>query len=142
MELDAVVARATTEACFRYLADPRNRPRWQSSLRAVELHDTEVAAGMRWHDVTVVGLRPALEITRFEPFRLWEERGTWRGVVAVLALHFTALPDGTRISPSLSLTGRGPARAAAAVARLLAPAAIGADLRRAVAIIEAAGPHR
>lgn len=142
MELDAVVVSASPEACFRFLVDPRNRPQWQSSLRAVEVHDTEVAVGMRWRDVTVIGLRPELEITRMEPFRLWEERGTWRGVEAVLALHFTGLPDGTRISPTLGLTGRGPARAAAAVARRLAPAAITADLRRAAAIITAYPPRR
>ena len=42
------------DVAFAYLADPRNRPEWQSSLRAVELLDEgEPRVGMRWRDLTV-----------------------------------------------------------------------------------------
>lgn len=102
----------------------------------MELVDTSVDVGTRWRDVTVVGIKPELEITRMEPFRLWEERGTWRGIEAWLALRFTAVPGGTRIETEVRITGRGLARLAAGGARRLAPAAIAADLRRAAVLIE------
>lgn len=102
----------------------------------MELFDTEVRIGSRWRDVTVVGIRPELEITRMEPYRLWQERGTWRGVEAWLTLRFTAVPGGTRIETQVQVTGRGLARVAAWVAGRLAPTAIDADLRRAATLIE------
>lgn len=134
--MTSVLVAADTESCFRYLADPRNRPQWQSSLRAVEVPAGEVRVGMRWRDVTVVGIKPVLEITRMEPFRLWEERGWWRGVEADLALRFVAVPGGTRVSAEVRVSGRGLGRVAASAARRLAPRAIEADLRTAARLIE------
>ena len=48
------------DVAYAYLADPRNRPEWQSSLSSVEMLDEgEPRVGMRWRDHTVVGPRPA-----------------------------------------------------------------------------------
>ena len=53
---------------FAYLADPRNRPEWQSSLRRVELLDEgEPRVGMRWRDHTAVRMAPEMVITELEP---------------------------------------------------------------------------
>src|SRR3712207_7914381 len=41
-----------------YLAAPRNRPRWQSSLRRVEDVVGDGGPGTTWTDVTAVGARP------------------------------------------------------------------------------------
>ena len=47
---------------FAYLADPRNRPEWQSSLRRVELLDEgEPRVGMRWRDHTAVRMVPEMD---------------------------------------------------------------------------------
>jgi len=44
---------------FRFLADPHNRSSWQSSLKTVvDVDDGEPRVGMRWRDVTKVGIRP------------------------------------------------------------------------------------
>ncbi len=91
---------------FRYLADPRNRPEWQSSLLSVTLLDRgEPRVGMSWRDNTMVGMRPTMEITELQPFRLWAEEGGWRGVRATLTLRFTAIAPGCRVDALGSLSG-------------------------------------
>lgn len=133
----SVIVHAPVERVFGYLADPRNRTQWQSSLKAIAPADPgEPRVGTRWIDVTRVGLRPLMEITRMEPFRVWEERGHWHGVEAVLTLRFTAVPTGTRVSAEATLDGKGLARVAALVATRLAPYAVAADLRHAAAVLE------
>jgi len=106
---------------FRYLADPRNRPEWQSSLLSVTLVDRgEPRVGMTWRDNTMVGLRPTLEITELVPFKLWAEVGRWRGIRASLTLHVTAISIGCRVDAVGSLSGDGawsvPVKAAGKVA--------------------------
>ena len=132
----SVLFSCSPEVAFRYLVEPRNRPQWQSSLRAVDLLDAgEPHVGMRWRDVTWPGLRPRMELTRMEPFRLWTERGTWGSVSAELTLHFVAAGGGTRVEAEMSLGGDGLGRLAAAVAGRMAPRAVEADLRRAARLL-------
>jgi uncharacterized protein YndB with AHSA1/START domain len=130
------------EEAFAYLADPRNRPQWQSSLRSVEMLDGgQPRVGMRWLDHTVVGLVPQMEITTLEPGELWVEKGRWRGVIeAVLTLGFEPTTTGCMVDVRFRVRGRS----------LLAPvgwAATGAgvlpvlgDVRRAARIL-AEGRH-
>jgi hypothetical protein len=106
---------------FRYLVDPRNRPEWQASLLSVKLHERgEPRVGTRWRDNTLAGVRPRMEITVLEPFRVFEEVGTWRGVRATLEMRFTAHGRGCRVEVNGEVHGSGiwrlPARAAARVA--------------------------
>jgi hypothetical protein len=127
-----VTFRQTPEVVFSFLADPRNRPQWQSSLRAVEMQDTgEPRVGMRWRDVTSVGLRPDLSITTLTPYRVWAETGTWRGIMAELTLRFTAVQGGTRVVAEVEVSGGGAWGMLSNVVRRLAPAALGRDLERA-----------
>ena len=128
----SVVIAASAEECFRYFADPRRRPEWQSSLRRVEAPDVEPHLGLRWRDVTVVGIKPELEITRMEPYRVWQEVGVWRSVSATLTLRFTAVSGGTRVSADVEVVGGRLGK----VAGLLAPMAIGSDLARAARALE------
>jgi len=96
------------EVAFDYLADPRNRPEWQPSLRAVELIDEAVGEGQRWVDVTVPGLRPVLQTVEFDRPRVWAERGTWRGVEAWVRLSFAPTATGCRVDLDAHVTGYGP----------------------------------
>ena len=128
------------EVAFDYLADPRHRPEWQSSLRRVELIDHDVAVGQRWVDVTMPGLRPRMETTALERPTSWSEAGRWGGVEAVLTLRFVATGAGCRVEPDFSLTARGPVRVALPVLRLLATPAVRSDLRRAARILSARHP--
>jgi len=122
---------------FRYLAEPRNRPEWQSSLRSiVDVDPGEPHAGMRWRDVTKVGIRPQMQLTDVTPFRTLAELGTWRGVDGLLTLHFLRVADGTRVTAEGRVTGHGPFAVAAAIAGRFASGSIRADLARASRVLK------
>jgi hypothetical protein len=121
---------------FRYLCDPRNRPEWQSSLRSVDVPaDEEPHLGQAWRETTSVGVRPHMETTELTPYRVWTERGTWRGVSATLSLHFTDVVGGCRVRADGEVTGTGGWALPAGAAGLLAAQAIAADLRKAGRIL-------
>lgn len=127
------------EVAFDYLADPRHRPAWQSSLRDVEmLDDGPPRLGMRWRDRTAVGARPDLRITRFERPHHWSEVGTWRGITAELDLAFTHHGDATMVTADVRIDGTGRWVFATAVLARLAPLGIRSDLRRAAHLVVAA----
>jgi uncharacterized protein YndB with AHSA1/START domain len=120
------------DVLFRYLADPRNRPDWQSSLKAVaDVDPGEPYEGMQWRDVTKVGIKPHMQLTEIVPYRTLSEVGTWRGVDGLLTLRFLKIGGGTRLSAEGRVTGRGPFAVAAAVAARWAPSTVKADLERA-----------
>ena len=123
---------------FRFLAEPRNRPLWQASLRAVsDVDDGDPRPGMCWVDVTKVGLRPRMRITELTPYRLLTEVGTWRGVDGVLRMRFVRTQQGTRLTAEGQLTGHGPFALAASVTGRWAPETIRKDLRRACDVLTA-----
>ena len=124
------------EVAFDYLADPANRPQWQSSLLSVEVPpDEEPHLGQAWRERTAAGVRPHMETTELTPYRTWTERGSWRGVTATLTLHFTDTPGGCRVRADGQVSGRGVWAVPAGAASLLASAAIAADLRKAGRIL-------
>jgi len=121
---------------FRYLADPRNRPEWQSSLRSVtDIDPGEPHAGMQWRDITKVGIKPHMQLTELIPYRTLSEIGTWHGIDGLLTLKFLKVGDGTRLTAEGRVIGRGPFAGAAAVAGRFAPATIKADLERAGTVL-------
>ncbi|PUA79891.1 polyketide cyclase [Nocardioides currus] len=122
---------------FDYLGDPRNRPEWQSSLLSVTLPEraAEPHLGLAWRETTMVGVRPRMEITRFERPTAWAEVGRWRGVEATLVLAFEERRSGCRVIAEGEISGRGAYAVPAAVAGRLAGLAIGADLRKAARIL-------
>jgi len=124
------------EVAFDYLADPRHRPEWQSSLARVEDVDGEVRVGQTWVDVTTPGLRPRMETTELDRPRRWSERGTWRGFAAVLTLDFAEAPGCCDVTATMRVTGRGVAALPARVLGLLAPRAVRSDLRRAARALQ------
>jgi len=85
----------SAEVAFDYLADPRNRPAWQLSLRRVELVDAgPPQVGQRWIDVTWPGFKPRMRTTGWDRPAYWAERGTWRGLTVHVGLTFTSEGDG------------------------------------------------
>ena len=119
-------------ALFRFLADPRNRPLWQASLRTVTDVDTGgPQVGTHWRDVTKVGIKPWMEITELTPYRVISETGTWRGVDGLLTLRFLRTRQGTRLTAEGRLVGHGPFALAASVSGRWAPEAVRKDLWRA-----------
>ena len=125
---------------FRFLAEPRNRPLWQASLRTVtDVDDGEPRPGMQWRDVTKVGIKPWMEITELTPYRVISETGTWRGVDGLLSLRFVKTQGGTRVIADGRLIGHGPFALAAAVSGRWAPETIRKDLLRASEVLSERG---
>lgn len=130
------------EVLFRYLADPRNRPEWQSSLMSVRLDDVDAEphVGMSWNETTVVGLRAAMAITELVPYRVLAESARTGGIDGTLVLRFKARPGGCRIEVEGEMSGRGPLRYVAAAAARLAGRVAASDLRRAGRVLSTRGP--
>jgi uncharacterized membrane protein len=128
VDVEAPVARV-----FDYLAEPANRPAWQSSLRSVELlTDGPAGVGTRWYDVTWPGLRPLMEITAWEQNVRWVEHGRWHGLEVTLDLVFVPLSeDRTRVRATTEVTARGWRRPLGRVLDLVGPLGARDDLRRA-----------
>ncbi|MBZ5738337.1 SRPBCC family protein [Nocardioides mangrovi] len=119
------------EVAFDYLADPRHRAEWQSSLARVEDVDGEVRVGQTWTDVTKPGLRPRMTTTELDRPHRWTETGTWRGFAATLTLTFVATPGGCEVTATMSLNGAGLRAPLARALGLVAPYAVRGDLRHA-----------
>jgi len=126
---------APVEVVFDYLADPANRPAWQSSLRRVVEISGAPGAGQRWTDVTWPGLRPAMATVAHERPRRWAERGTWHGVRADAELRFTERPGGCRVDATVMVAMPGPTAPLGPLLTRLAVLAMRSDLRRAAAIL-------
>ena len=117
---------------FRFLAEPRNRPLWQGSLRSVtDIDQGDPHPGMQWRDVTKVGIKPWMELTEVVPFRVISESGTWHGVDGLLTLRFLKTSQGTRVTAEGRLIGHGPFALAASASGRWAPETIRKDLLRA-----------
>ena len=124
------------ETVYDYLVDPLERPEWQSSLRAVELLDQgPVAEGTRWVDVTQVGVKPRMVLTRAERPTCWVEFGEWGIFTAELTLTFTPTPSGCQVAAEFEVHARGVAPLGTLVTAIGRRPVL-ADLRRAAAILD------
>lgn len=129
------------DRAFAYLADPRNRPDWQSSLRAVAdvvpaAGGSLTAAGVTWTDVTMVpGLRPAMRVTESDAPLRWVEEGRWGPVRAHLALTFTPCEEGTLVHAHFAVRAVGMGGLVSWASRR----AVQSDLRRAARLVADAG---
>ena len=122
---------------FTYLADPRNRPAWQSSLRRIDGLTGE-GLGSSWYDVTMTGARPRMVVTEHEPDRSWAETGSWHGLEAALRLVLEPSGPGTRVRATFAVsTRRNSLRPLALVLDRVAPPAVRSDLRRAARLLDA-----
>jgi hypothetical protein len=120
------------DEAFAYLADPGNRPEWQSSLRGVEILDAgEPRVGMRWRDLTSARIVPEMVITAMEPHVLWAETGRWKAFTADLTLRFVPRDPGCRVDVAFGVHGRGLLRPVGWAATGAGLFAVRSDLRRA-----------
>lgn len=115
---------------FALLSDPRQRPRWQGSLSAVEMLDTgEPRLGMRWRERPYGLSQVALQISEFEPNRLWGEQFESSLASGSMSVRLTAVePDSTELDLRATVRLRGPLALAAGIARRLLQREIHRDL--------------
>lgn len=124
-----------------YLADPANRPAWQSSLKrvddVVERGGRPGGLGSTWTDVTKPGVKPRMEVTVDEPPARWAERGTWGPISATLRLDLEAHGAGTRVRVAVDMDVPVWMLPLRLTLPRLAPYAVRADLRNASKILGA-----
>ncbi|MFC8315709.1 SRPBCC family protein [Gordonia sp. NPDC057258] len=148
--IDTVVSfDAPIDVTFDYLADPTNRPEWQSSLRRIDdlrpIGDRAGDVGTSWTDVTVVpGVSPRMEVTACESRRRWQEIGWWRSIDAVLTLTFAerdggGRDGGTDVHAEAVLTVPAIGRLLLTATRWPAAQAVRADLERAARLLAGRG---
>ncbi len=124
------------DVVFDYLADPRNRPEWQSSLRGVELLDEGAPhIGMRWRDLTAARIAPEMVITELEPSLRWAETGRWRAISAELGLDFASRPGGCQVVVTFGVHGRGILRPVGWAATGAGLFAVRSDMRKSALIL-------
>lgn len=124
------------ESVFPFLADPRNRPRWQSSLRTVEmLSEGEPRVGMAWRERPGGLIRFDMRISALEPQALWAEHLEGAGISGEIALRFTRENDATRVTVDISLQLPSPLRIAAPLIRSLLVRAVRHDLARVARLV-------
>ena len=130
------------ERAYDFLVDPTARPRWQSSLRAVEVPDDwapgdPVEAGLRWVDVTWPGLRPRMELTVADRPHRWTEIGHWGVFSADLTLEFTPTSaTSCTVTADFEVRARGVVRPLGRVVTVLGVRPVLADLRRAARLLQ------
>ena len=127
-----VVVARDRETVFDYLADPRNRPEWQSSLRRVSSVVGEPGVGQTWVDETRLGIEPRMRTTAYDRPARWSESGTWRFVRAELTLELAEVAGGCAVDYAFRIHVLGPIGAAAS---WVSRPAVAADLRRAARIL-------
>jgi uncharacterized membrane protein len=131
---------APRQRVYDYLADPRNRPEWQASLRRVEVRDEgPPRVGTRWVD-HVYGAPPFhLRITAMRAGELWAEIGSSGPFTAYGSLLFEdAERDGvagTAVRCIARVRGRGAARPLGPFAMAVAGVLVRNDLARAARIL-------
>lgn len=101
----------------------------------------EPHVGQRWTDITMAGVRPRMQTTVLDPYRLFEEQGRWHGVRATLAMRFVASGHGCRVTVAGTLSGSRGWSAVAAGAARMARIGIRSDLERAGRILADRGPR-
>ncbi len=126
------------DVAYSYLADPRNRPEWQSSLKRVEMiDDGEPRVGMRWRDHTAARIVPEMQITVLEPNDMWAEVGTWRAISAMLLLDFEPTPTGSAVAVAFRVRGRGLLAPVGWLATAVGVFPVLSDIKRAARILAA-----
>jgi uncharacterized protein YndB with AHSA1/START domain len=126
---------APRPAVFGVISDPRQRLRWQSSLRSLQMRSEEPARlGTRWRETTKGGISFDLEITTFVAPQRWGESARGRFADAELMVDFQELADATLVIVNVTVSFKGALGALAPLVRVFMPLALSRDLARVTAL--------
>ena len=141
VELEHVVAHPV-ERVFGFMADVRNRPRWQENTHdVVVLTDGAPGLGMRWRETAKgIGTYEA-EVVAFEPGALWTEAATLDAGTGRITVTFA--PDGggdaTRLVVVVEIRLRGTRKLMEPALGPMIRRQMPADLRRLEALLDEGG---
>lgn len=126
---NTVTIRRPPSEVFAYLADPTNLPKWNYAITSTQqVTSGPVGVGTRFRQTRSIP-RPGveeLEVTEFVPDRRLAFHGDVGPLTGTLVYEMEAVPEGTTLTNSADLEGRG-------ALGILAPLA-GIRVREAVAV--------
>lgn len=116
---------------FAFLGDPRNRTRWQTSIRKFEMLSTgEPRVGMRWRESVGLAGWFEMEICEYAPVKRWAERIRSRSFDGTVGLEFSEADGVTTITLVTDVRCKGLFRLLAPIARLVLRREMRKDLGR------------
>jgi uncharacterized protein YndB with AHSA1/START domain len=136
----SILLPAPRRVLFAFLADPRNRPRWQSSIVSLEMtSDGAPRVGTTWTEHARGFGRFEMEITECVEGTRWAERGRSRtgAIELALTLDDGAEPGTTRVDLALVLRLSGPLQVLSWLAPPVLRPLMKSDLRRAARLASA-----
>jgi uncharacterized protein YndB with AHSA1/START domain len=108
---NSVVIRRSPGEVFAFLADPANVPKWNAAITSTRpLSQGPLGVGTRLAQTRSIP-RPAieeLEVTEFVPDRRMVLQGDVGPLTGTLSYEIEVVPEGTRLTNTADLTGRGP----------------------------------
>lgn len=140
LEID-VTLHQRVEHVFAFLSDPRNRKKWQSTIRTLAVErDDEPAVGTRWRETVPVLGAVDLEITVFAPPYRWAERARSRTTSGMLEMTFFPEGDATVVHVEAEGEMHGVFRPFEPIAVFLMRRQIRVDLARADRVLGGEDP--
>lgn len=138
---EVTLDRAPSEL-YPYLADPANRPEWQSSIEELEMRTAgPPGVGTRWRERAKGFGTFDMEIAEYEAPTLWSERGTSTRGSMFLRLRFAEAPARkTRLTVEVELDLQGVFRWLQWFAPPVLKPLMRADLHRAARLSGPSGP--
>jgi carbon monoxide dehydrogenase subunit G len=130
---NVVVISRPIQDVFGFLADFENVPKWNYAvIETRKVSAGAVSVGTSYRQVRSVPSRSEerFEVTAFDPPRYLEIQGQLGPFPSRLSYALEAIPGGTRVTNSVELKLRGPARLLGPVAVPRVRDAVGANLRK------------
>lgn len=136
---NTVTIRRPPSEVFAYLADPANIPNWNYAITSTQqVTSGPVGVGTRLRQTRSIP-RPGveeLEVTEFVPDRRLAFHGDVGPLTGTLVYEAEAVPEGTRLTNSADLEGRGALRVLAPLARTRVREAVAINLDRLRELLE------
>ena len=139
----SIEIRRPVEAVFAFVADPRNEPQWEATVKEVRVTpDGPPAVGTK---VTKVGsflgvkLEATNEITALEPNRSLSFKGSSGPASMEATMYFEAVGEGTHLSFTSQIEPGGLFKMAGSLFASQAKKQLETDLQRLKEVLEAQG---
>ena len=134
-----ILLRIPRDVVFAFLADPANRPRWQTSIQTFEMEPQgEPRVGIRWRESVRGAGTFEMEISEYERPRRWAERIESKAFDGTVSMTFEETPGGTTLRLDADVRCRGPWRVVAPIARIVLRREMRKDLKRVEGLLSGA----
>jgi carbon monoxide dehydrogenase subunit G len=131
---------APRTAVFDFLGDPEQRPRWQTSIKTLELEsEGPPGIGVRWQESVRGAGTFRMEISEFERPTRWAERLESQAFSGTVAMTFAEDGDATVLTLDADVRCHGLLRHLDPLGRIVLRREMRKDLSRVEALLAAGG---